>query len=401
MKVINKLKAIKNKSVVRGFCLLYCTICLNCEVQSENQVNLDTSSVNRLELTGIIPGLKEGEVVYLKKWDVGKHFPVLLDSVEVQKGKFFFQYFINDGPRLFWIQFSKHNQIIPVALNNEKVLITYDKDIDSIEDQNAFKYVKVDGSETARQYLYSNLALYFQWVFGIKKIDAEIRKVTDYINSKENLIFISGLLKAKELMNLNISQIFSSQPVKEAIPILFDNIPLQFQRDNLFIGAYSKFDDRLKNSYYGKLMKECLPLCNGQNAPEFTFEADNKSYLMTEVVKKNKLTILHFWSNTSVDRKRIHAELSSAYNKYRTKGLEVVSVSLDANQEKWRKVIQEDNLPGYQICDFKEEESPIAKLYKIDPKWTVNILIDQNGKMIAWDVDGPALFGYLFKIMGE
>jgi hypothetical protein len=137
-------------------------------------------------------------------------------------------------------------------------------------------------------------------------------------------------------------------------------------------------------------------------APNFKFvPKDGNETSLNNIVKKNKLTILHFWSNGSIERDRIHGELVRAYSKYKSKGLEIISVSLDANPEKWTRVIQQDKIPGYQTCDFKEEEGPIAQLYKMDPKSTVNVLIDQDGKIVAWDVDGPALFGYLYQIFGE
>ncbi len=221
--------------------------------------------------------------------------------------------------------------------------------------------------------------------------------------STDRLKYISGLLKGKDLLSENIGEILSTQPIQEAIPIFFENvIPSHFQRDSFFVGVYNLLSDEIKNSHHGKIMKESIPLCLGQIAPDFTIEPeDGDAFRLSEIIEKSKLTVLHFWSSGSADRIKIHEELANAYKKYKNKGLEIVSVSLDANPIKWKRAVNSGGVPGIQFCDFMEEDSPIAKLYKMNPLNTINILIDESGKMIAWDVDGPALFGHLYRSFGE
>lgn len=379
--------------------LLFCNL-LSITAQTNNKATYKDS--NKLELTGIIPGLINGEMALLSIWDAKLKNRVVIDSSTVKDGKFHLRHYIDRGPRLFWVQFSKHRHIISLPLDNEKVIISYDKSIDSIQDQSAFQYLRTDGSKIAKQFLYLGYALRNTWYYSRNKIDGSILAYKDSTMNEVNLSHIAGLLKARDLLNKTVGEILLTQPVQEVTPEFFDNLPVHFQRDSFFIGVYNNLDQKIKESYYGEIMKEKIELCNGQMAPDFTFNTvDGKAQNLKEIVQKNKLTLLHFWSNNSTERKRIHGELSEAYKKYHNKGLEVISVSLDANPEKWKRIIKDDHIPGYQTCDFKEEESPIAILYKMDPKNTVNILIDQNGKMIAWDVDGPKLFGHLFNLFDE
>lgn len=379
--------------------LLFCNMA---SIMAQTNSKATYKDSNKLELTGNIPGLINGESVILSIWDAKLRSRVVVDTGTVKDGKFHLQHTIDRGPRLFWIQFSNHPHIVALPLDNEKVTISYDKNIDSIKDNSAFQHLRTDGSKIAKQFLYLGYALRNTWYYSRNKMEAAILAYKDSTLDEVNLSHIAGLIKAKGMLNQTVGEILISQPVQEVIPEFFDNLPVNFQRESFFISVYNHLTQKIKESYYGEIMKEKIALCNGQTAPDFGFSTiDGKALHLNEIIQKNKLTVLHFWSNGSTDRKRIHGELSEAYKRYHNKGLEVVSVSLDANPEKWKRIVREDQIPGLQTCDFREEESPVAQLYKMDPKNTVNILIDQNGKMIAWDMEGPELFGYLFELFGK
>lgn len=361
---------------------------------------------NKLELTGLIPGLMDGETVSLYEFS----YPVkedswkLVDSESVKNGKFYFQYHVTDGPRLFRFDFSKHGHVIVIPFANEKVFISSSKNINDISPNlitNIFEYIKFDGSQIANDHLYLT-GLLRTWYYSTSYINGAIRRFTDSTKSKENLRHIVGLLQAKELLNKGAAETLVSPPVRKLIPYFFSDLPFQMQRESLFVDIYKRLDEETKNSYYGKIMHELIPLCIGQSALDFNYSTPEEKFVsLSEVVKKNKLTILHFWSSRSIDRKRIHKEILDLFQKYHKQGLDVVSISLDANPNKWKQALQEDKIPGYQICDFKEEESIAAQLYKMVPKNTVNVLIDGNGKILGWDIDGAKLFGYVYRIFGE
>jgi peroxiredoxin len=354
---------------------------------------------NKLQLSAQIPGLVDGEHIYIRRW-LDANTSRLEDSVQVKHGGFFYETHLENSPYFFWFEIRKHGKIIPIYLDNETVTIFSQENIDQMKGLNIFEYLTVNGSQLANQQVYE-YGLERVWINARSKMNKSIRQVNPPY-TKEKLEHLSALIDANDLVTQSVFAALQYPPVRSTTTHSFLLFPLQIQREFFWPLVYKLFDDSVKNSYYGRQMSDLLPLCNGNEAPNFNFQIDDgKISSLNEVYKKNKLTILHFWSNGSVERARIHHELSEVYQKYQNKGLEIVSVSLDANPDKWKKIIQEDKIPGYQTCDFKEEESPIAKLYKMDPKNTINILIDQNGKMIAWDVDGPKLFGYLYRIFGE
>jgi peroxiredoxin len=355
---------------------------------------------DRLELTGELQGLQEGETVVLRKivYDKGSEF---IDSVKVSDGKFYFQYHLDSGPQVFLIGFSKHRPFIALALGNEKAYLTSTVSLDAEPETNIVDYITVDGSKTFNDFVYV-MGIKRIWYYSNQFISATISKIKDSNLTNDKLEYISGLLKAKQALGSSAIASLDYQPARDVIPVFFRDMNSDIQHSSGWPQIFNLLSDKAKKSFYGKWMSDRMPLCVGQQIPNFNFvPKDGSESSLNDIIKKNKLTILHFWANGSLDRVRIHGELAKAYSKYKSRGLEVVSVSLDANPEKWKRVIKEDKIPGYQTCDFKEEEGSIAQLYKMDPRSTVNILIDQNGKIIAWDVDGPALFGYLYKTFGE
>jgi peroxiredoxin len=376
--------------------------------QTFQTVQTEKKDKKKLQFTGLLPGLKEGEKILILKF----FYPLTEDSWKVidtavaHNGRFYFEHRMNDGPRLFKFHFSEHNCFIVTALDNEKVTLTSERDIDDYAPPKTAtsvgEFLKFDGSKTADHFYYLSGAVFRIWYWSIGSINYKIKKFKDSSYSKTNLTTISGLLDAKSSVSSAARESMTWPFIRRLTPELFTECQGEMMRDSIWVSIYNALDEETKNSYNGKIMKEYIPLCMGQPALDFSFTAaDNKQMSLNEVIKNNKLTILHFWSNGSLDRVRIHNELQQAYKKYKNKGLELISVSFDANPEKWKRAIQSDKIPGYQVCDFKEEESPLSKLYQMHPLSTVNILIDQNGKMLAYDVEGPALFGHLYRFFKE
>jgi peroxiredoxin len=373
-------------------------------IQSEGQPANIINKPNRsdvLELKGKINGLNEGESVSLKIYDPELGSTVSIDTATVRNGEFNFRYHIENGPRLFHIFFSKHPQLLAIPFNNEKVTMTLKRNISELRG-NIFQYLTIEGSSIVSVFSYLCWGIAMQWDLTSSGIQIEISAFKASALSKNNLVFISSLIKAQEIVDESAGALSNIHAALPMVPELFDNVDLRGQHSRFFPKLFEDLDEDTKNSYYGKLMKDKMYLCNGQPAPDFSLtDSNGKKISLNEIIKKNKLTVLHFWSGNSKDRARIHNELVTAYKKYRNKGMEVVNVSLEGNEQVWKRVINSDRIPGYQYCDFRMAGGDVAKTYKIQSDWTVNILIDQSGKMIGWDVDGMAFFGHLYKIFGE
>jgi peroxiredoxin len=89
-----------------------------------------------------------------------------------------------------------------------------------------------------------------------------------------------------------------------------------------------------------------------------------------------------------------------AYNKYKDKGFDVLSVSLDHEKKNWEAAIQKDGLLWTQVSDLKGWKNEVATLYGVQAV-PANFLIDPNGKIIAENLRGDDLNLALKKIITD
>ena len=88
------------------------------------------------------------------------------------------------------------------------------------------------------------------------------------------------------------------------------------------------------------------------------------------------------------------------YDKYHSKGFNVVGLSFDRNKESWVKAIKEKELNWTHLSDLKYWNTIAASTYGINAIPS-SLLVDPSGKVIARDLRGAALGKKLAEIYGE
>ena len=78
------------------------------------------------------------------------------------------------------------------------------------------------------------------------------------------------------------------------------------------------------------------------------------------------------------------------YQKYRSKGLEIISFSLDNDPKAWKKAIEEDGMIWKHFSDLKAQGSPIAAMYNL-MSVPYTILLDENNKIVGKNLRGAQL----------
>jgi len=123
------------------------------------------------------------------------------------------------------------------------------------------------------------------------------------------------------------------------------------------------------------------------------FSAPNPQGKLIELNKiKGKVTIIDFWASWCKPCRVENPNLVKLYNEYHSKGLEIISVSLDREAQKdfWIKAIEKDQLNWYNISNLKFWQEPIAKLYGVN-SIPATFIIDENGILIAKKLRGAQL----------
>ena len=116
----------------------------------------------------------------------------------------------------------------------------------------------------------------------------------------------------------------------------------------------------------------------GRIAPDFSLQnTSGKEFLLSSM--RGKYVLIDFWASWCVPCRSENPNVKKAYETYKAKGFEVLSISLDKKNEPWFKAVQADGLTWMNVID---PEGSVAKKYAIMgiPQ---NFLIDPIGKIIA------------------
>ncbi len=178
-----------------------------------------------------------------------------------------------------------------------------------------------------------------------------------------------------------------------------------------WMDIYKSLDERKQNSFLGKWLHEVAILSVGQPFPHFTLSTpEGKNLSLKEVVGNGKATVVHFWSANSNDKSN-QDELRAMYKKYHDKGLNVVGLFHDDSYgqrdaytktdltQQWKDLLKKEEFPWYNVADLRGAESIVDKVYREGGNNnTTNVILDAEGKIVAWNARGAALQYYLWKI---
>ena len=120
-------------------------------------------------------------------------------------------------------------------------------------------------------------------------------------------------------------------------------------------------------------------------------DVNGEDFTLSSVIGKSKVVILDFWASWCPDCRKENPGLVAIYNEFKDKGLDIVSVSFDTNEEAWKKAIADDNLSWKNhVSDLKGWSNATADLYTIAyiPQ---NIIIDEDGIIIKKNVPSERL----------
>ena len=87
------------------------------------------------------------------------------------------------------------------------------------------------------------------------------------------------------------------------------------------------------------------------------------------------------------------------YDLYKTKGFEVLGVSLDREKGAWTQAIAQDGLPWKHVSDLGFWNNAAAQQYGVS-SIPYTVLVDRDGRVIGKNLRGAALEAKLAEIFG-
>jgi thiol-disulfide isomerase/thioredoxin len=106
---------------------------------------------------------------------------------------------------------------------------------------------------------------------------------------------------------------------------------------------------------------------------------------------RGKYVLVDFWASWCGPCRRENPNVVKLYNKYKDKGFDIYSVSLDDNKDAWMRAINADQLLwASHVSDLKKWSSSVVPQFNIEGI-PFTVLLDAEGRIIAKNLRGKQL----------
>jgi len=176
-------------------------------------------------------------------------------------------------------------------------------------------------------------------------------------------------------------------------------------RDQIDLSTFEEVCNALgnANNYYArhllKALAEKKQTAIGIDAPYFKI-TDNKNRTFTNNSFKGKYLLLDFWASWCVPCRAESPYLVKAYKNYRSKGLEMVSISSDKDPQEWQNAVKKDKLTWIQADKLNGLNRKAIADYGVFVIPS-NFLIDTDGRIVAKNLQGEDLEKVLKEQLGK
>lgn len=136
----------------------------------------------------------------------------------------------------------------------------------------------------------------------------------------------------------------------------------------------------------------------GQPAPELMFNnPDGEPVALSSL--RGKVVLIDFWASWCRPCRAENPNVVRLYNKYKDKGFDIYSVSLDRDKRKWVGAIAQDGLDWTHVSDLQAWQSAAAQIYSVH-SIPMTFLIDKDGTILDRGLRGALLEKRLEEILG-
>ena len=128
-------------------------------------------------------------------------------------------------------------------------------------------------------------------------------------------------------------------------------------------------------------------------------DPDGVEHKLSEYVGKGNYVLIDFWASGCGPCMGEVPHLKAAFDKYKSKGFNIVGLSFDSKEDAWKKAIKEKELNWVHLSDLQGWKTVAGTVYGIR-SIPQSLLCDGTGKVVAVNLRGEALANKLKEIYG-
>lgn len=349
---------------------------------------------NEFLISGTAEGIENGKKVFLQIQ--GENEMIAKDTVEVKNGKFEIKGAF-EALEIAIITIEGNNPI-PFIMENGTITIKVNKD--------TIQNSVVGG--TPENDLFQEYSSKTKVVY--KKIsDFQASKQEEFMNAQavNDTATMNALMKKlntiqKDLIGLAKDVISTNNDKYLSALLLENNLATQTITAEEGKAYFEKFTDKIKQSRAGKsiekIVKAATEVVVGKPAPNFSAPSpEGKTIALKESL--GKVTIIDFWASWCAPCREENPNVVALYNELHEKGLNIIGVSLDREDDKWKEAIAKDGLTWPQVSNLKFWQEPIAEQYNVK-SIPATFILDENGIIVARDLRGDELKAKVKELLG-
>jgi len=235
---------------------------------------------------------------------------------------------------------------------------------------------------------------------NLLEIESNINYFPDNVDAKVYAKFDDRITENKSKMQELAFDFIRNNPSSEYAPkVAIDYLPLQ-QKYMQQLPAIIPEANQKDPGYIAlnRIIHMFKKVNVGTELPEFTAQDINgKPVKLSDY--KGKLILLDFWASWCTPCRAENPYMRYIYDRYHSKGLEIIAFSVDDKIDAWKKAVTDDALTWLQISDLKGIREGVAHDFEITGVPT-NFLV-KDGKVIGVFLRRQALNAMLQNELGK
>lgn len=200
------------------------------------------------------------------------------------------------------------------------------------------------------------------------------------------------------LAALNRMNIQQDLPLFQAVR---DSLRKTIPNSEYFAGFRDEVDRMEQQAQAAQLQEEqqskldnLIPV--GSEAPDFSQASpEGKQIALKDL--RGKVVLIDFWASWCRPCRMENPNVKKVYDRFQSKGFEILGVSLDKSKDAWTGAIKQDGLPWKHVSDLAFWNNAVAQQYGVS-SIPYTVLVDRDGKVLAKNLRGPALEAKLAEI---